>query len=105
MQDRIKILTKVSNKEITIEQADKELFVLYSINKNKEPKNIKHLNGTLRAIIKMNKENVKYWKEWNIANLKHCIAQLEKIENSELDCPYDFTSRCTMGKCDCKPIV
>jgi hypothetical protein len=21
----------------------------------------------------------------------------------ELDCPYDFTSRCTMGRCDCKP--
>jgi len=20
----------------------------------------------------------------------------------ELDCPYDFTSRCTMGRCDCK---
>jgi hypothetical protein len=21
----------------------------------------------------------------------------------ELDCPFDFTSRCTMGRCDCKP--
>jgi hypothetical protein len=21
----------------------------------------------------------------------------------ELDCPYDFTSRCTMGRCNCKP--
>jgi hypothetical protein len=21
----------------------------------------------------------------------------------KLDCPYDFTSRCTMGSCDCKP--
>lgn len=20
----------------------------------------------------------------------------------QLDCPYDFTSRCTMGRCDCK---
>ena len=22
---------------------------------------------------------------------------------NKLDCPYDFTSRCTMGRCDCKP--
>jgi len=22
---------------------------------------------------------------------------------NKLDCPYDFTSRCTMGSCDCKP--
>ena len=22
----------------------------------------------------------------------------------KLDCPFDFTSRCTMGRCDCKPI-
>lgn len=22
---------------------------------------------------------------------------------NELDCPFDFTSRCTMGRCDCKP--
>jgi hypothetical protein len=21
----------------------------------------------------------------------------------DLDCPFDFTSRCTMGRCDCKP--
>jgi len=31
-----------------------------------------------------------------------------KMENSsdykKLDCPFDFTSRCTMGRCDCKPI-
>jgi hypothetical protein len=28
------------------------------------------------------------------------------MENTytKLDCPYDFTSRCTMGRCDCKPI-
>jgi hypothetical protein len=23
----------------------------------------------------------------------------------ELDCPFDFTSRCTMGRCICKPIL
>lgn len=24
-------------------------------------------------------------------------------DDKELDCPYDFTSRCTMGRCNCKP--
>ena len=26
-----------------------------------------------------------------------------KMKRERLDCPYDFTSRCTMGRCDCKP--
>ena len=25
------------------------------------------------------------------------------MKKERLDCPYDFTSRCTMGRCDCKP--
>ena len=25
------------------------------------------------------------------------------MKAEDLDCPYDFTSRCTMGRCDCKP--
>ena len=25
------------------------------------------------------------------------------MKHERLDCPYDFTSRCTMGRCDCKP--
>jgi hypothetical protein len=35
--------------------------------------------------------------------------KMEELKNSKikytqkLDCPYDFTSRCTMGSCDCKP--
>ncbi len=24
-------------------------------------------------------------------------------DENKLDCPYEFTSRCTMGRCDCKP--
>lgn len=24
-------------------------------------------------------------------------------QESKLDCPYDFTSRCTLGRCDCTP--
>jgi len=27
----------------------------------------------------------------------------ELYEAQPLDCPYDFTSRCTIGRCDCKP--
>ena len=23
-------------------------------------------------------------------------------DENKIDCPYDFTSRCTMGRCDCK---
>ena len=33
-----------------------------------------------------------------IVNLK-----TNKMKEQRLDCPYDFTSRCTMGSCDCKP--
>jgi hypothetical protein len=25
------------------------------------------------------------------------------MKEVRLDCPYDFTSRCTIGECDCKP--
>ena len=28
---------------------------------------------------------------------------IEKPKKNELDCPFDFTSRCSMGSCDCKP--
>jgi len=45
-----------------------------------EPKGlIKHVNGTLRTVIKTNKEDAKYWQEWNLMCLKHCIGQLEKL--------------------------
>ncbi len=29
--------------------------------------------------------------------------QLTLTDDNELDCPYEFTSRCTMGRCGCKP--
>jgi len=28
---------------------------------------------------------------------------VEEPKQEKLDCPFDFTSRCTMGRCDCKP--
>ena len=30
-------------------------------------------------------------------------TQLVEEPKQELDCPYNFTSRCTIGRCDCKP--
>ena len=27
---------------------------------------------------------------------------IKSVCSNELDCPFDFTSRCTMGRCDCK---
>jgi len=28
---------------------------------------------------------------------------MKQMKEEILDCPFDFTSRCTMGNCDCKP--
>jgi hypothetical protein len=28
---------------------------------------------------------------------------IKSVCSNELDCPFDFTSRCTIGRCDCKP--
>jgi hypothetical protein len=44
------------------------------------------------------------WKEGNPST--HYSYQLiipQEEPKQRLDCPYDFTSRCTMGNCDCKP--
>ena len=34
-----------------------------------------------------------------------CKSDSEQLvcDDNELDCPFDFTSRCTMGRCGCKP--
>lgn len=36
---------------------------------------------------------------------KGVVGQSEHLvfDENELDCPYEFTSRCTIGRCDCKP--
>ena len=51
-----------------------------------------------------------YWSDaietyTDIAN-KMFYSQIKDVSHNyvKLDCPYDFTSRCTMGSCDCKPI-
>lgn len=39
-------------------------------------------------------------------NYTHCCesdSELLVCDDNELDCPYEFTSRCTMGRCGCKP--
>ncbi len=38
-----------------------------------------------------------------IDKLIELAKQQSNIQIEELDCPFDFTSRCTMGRCDCKP--
>jgi hypothetical protein len=48
-------------------------------------------------------------KEIVLEKLKEFSKELDNIKTANnvnrLDCPYDFTSRCTMGRCDCKPKV
>tara|TARA_B110000211_G_scaffold65078_1_gene74915 strand:- start:319 stop:567 length:249 start_codon:yes stop_codon:yes gene_type:complete len=36
---------------------------------------------------------------------RSCKSDSEQLvcDDNELDCPYEFTSRCTMGRCGCKP--
>lgn len=39
-------------------------------------------------------------------NYTHCCkSDSEQLvcDDNELDCPFDFTSRCTIGRCNCKP--
>lgn len=43
------------------------------------------------------------YKNGEIVHIRD-IEHVTKVKTKpELDCPYDFTSRCTMGRCDCKP--
>ena len=54
--------------------------------------------------------NVSLWAESWRKEIKHNKDILKEKKTflkpsyniNQLDCPYDFTSRCTMGRCDCK---
>ena len=40
--------------------------------------------------------------------MKELLKETDCKDNSitneqDLDCPFDFTSRCTLGRCNCKP--
>ena len=50
------------------------------------------------------KKELEKVKNLGLANV---VGQSELLvcDKNKLDCPYDFTSRCTMGRCDCKPRV
>ena len=56
-------------------------------------------------------DNYKDWLEEQLTecrkqlSIQRVVGQSEQLvcDKNELDCPYDFTSRCTMGRCDCKP--
>ena len=44
-------------------------------------------------------------EEMQAINYTHsCESDSEQLvcDDNELDCPYEFTSRCTMGRCGCK---
>jgi hypothetical protein len=42
-------------------------------------------------------------KSFNIMSSAKTMFGVKEEPKQDLDCPYDFTSRCTMGRCDCKP--
>ena len=44
-----------------------------------------------------------YCDENGCQNRKRELVEPQENPKQRLDCPYDFTSRCTMGNCDCKP--
>ena len=41
------------------------------------------------------------WLETKLQLLQPDV--IKSVCSNKLDCPFDFTSRCTMGRCDCKP--
>ena len=42
------------------------------------------------------------WIEF-LSRLPKNVKRRRVIKQVELDCPFNFTSRCSMGRCDCKP--
>jgi hypothetical protein len=65
-------------------------------------------NGSVRHYkIILPKEGLYYITKMGIAvsneMARATMIPKEYFGKQELDCPYDFTSRCTVGRCDCKP--
>ena len=56
-----------------------------------------------------NKQSIWYFHEHYVEWLEHKIEALSQVAviksvcSDKLDCPFDFTSRCTIGRCGCKP--
>lgn len=49
---------------------------------------------------------IDFIKKWRDGDIKVNGETIDWDANeTELDCPYEFTSRCTMGRCDCKPKI
>jgi hypothetical protein len=58
--------------------------------------------------INYTKDYVKWLEDKLVNNINYtncCKSDSELLvcDDNELDCPYEFTSRCTMGRCGCKP--
>ena len=76
--------------------------IWYSVRKCAKDNNVTksslnyYLNGKSE-----NKTSLVYLK--NYVENNQTIMENEINNENELDCPYEFTSRCTMGRCDCKP--
>ena len=69
---------------------------------------MEHLVKLLRDSYDLQEEKGEESAYWHLQQLRSEIKQLTLTEqlvcdDNELDCPYEFTSRCTMGRCDCKP--
>jgi len=71
--------------------------------KNPSCESIKAELGVIKHILWSGKLESKhdFEKGYPVTGYKIIIPKEETKQ--ELDCPYDFTSRCTMGRCDCKP--
>ena len=69
---------------------------------------MEHLVKLLRDSYDLQEEKGEESAYWHLQQLRSEIKQLTLTEqlvcdDNELDCPYEFTSRCTMGRCGCKP--
>jgi len=61
---------------------------------------IHHPNATFHEIMKWNKGLIN-----PVIVMKYIESKKSITDSSKLDCPFDFTSRCSMGSCDCQPTV
>lgn len=64
---------------------------------------VRHLPefGVVAFMVNENDKVLYHIRELDIKQIYKGIRELES--EKDLDCPYNFTSRCTLGRCDCKP--
>jgi hypothetical protein len=77
-----------------------------------ERKGIEYMSGgflindtkRIRAVLDLihPDEQYEFVKEFKMNPFVKAYAE-DEVMREELDCPYDFRSRCTLGRCDCEP--